>query len=357
MATNFGMIWYYVKLALNSILLLWSCVILHKELRARKTLDLTLTSKWMLRWSLGSMICIPIFAALQLATRVEEICRITIPMVMFIRSCAFVFFQNYQLSQIYFCFSNSTTSSDKGFPNYLFVILYLMGFAVLAIHILIGVTRDFMPQNNCSLTQLDDEHVMMVGLREMVYFSWCIFIGSLYCIKLNKFNKLSNDPNKEAINIRISFILNKITFFNVGYNSLVAINAIIMFCRLTIYKQRWLVPFESSLSAVNMLFLAHFIYLAMEHNRASYLKFLKFIKNYTNCCCFKRLIKNAEPFMAGINEGKDVKIDKSGFQKGDAGGKSLETNTRNVQSHVSPLELDANMSERTETKEGTICDV
>ena len=96
-----------------------------------------MTSKWMTTWSLSSMISVIIFAALQLVTRVEGVCKIAVPMVVFWRCSSFVSFQNYQIAQIHFCFQNSKISSDNGYPNWIFIILYLMGFVLIAIHILI----------------------------------------------------------------------------------------------------------------------------------------------------------------------------------------------------------------------------
>ena len=311
----------------------------------------------MLRWSLLCVVDNIAYATLNLlAFSIEAVCPMTTSIAIFIQSCAFVWFNFYQLAQIHYCFSrnSSTLTATHGYPVWLFIVLFAWGNVIKIIHILMG----YLKKSDCHLTQEIDNNSYFIVLivENIMYFLWDLIIILLYFNKLNKFNNYTNDKNKECIKRRISFILHKILFVNIGYNIIHAMNTAITFIRFR-FTDEWLIPFHHGISALTMIVLVYFTYIVMEHNRDQYLKLLRFFRKFLNFCCFKKMVENASPFLEELADDTQTDGKNSGdihvhspqetHQEESPNERSMDTNTKS-QSTPSQIELEI-MSEYTQT--------
>lgn len=370
--------WYF----LIEILILF---IFKSELISRqKKRGETLTSTWMLRWSILSIISCVLFAFMSILKRITmgQVCNITIPSCAFFQLLAMIFFMFYQLSQIYHCFSQNKIKTDRGYPQYIFYILYSFGFFIVILQLIISYDNFQTVTSQCVInwehTQNHQIILTLWILKKIVYVLWCSLIVFMYFWKLKKFNKLSTDKNKDLINQRISFILNKILFLNICYQILVGINTIITYLGLQFPENLTVFVIEFIVSGLNMLLLAAIMCLVMEHHRTSYIKLLLAMQKYCNCCCFTSIIDNAKPYFPGHDDVRTPSTTKSDgkqniqFVKNDENSnkpvigimgkqmqrKSIETNTMTVtaypefvkkNTHISRIQLN-DLSEMTRSE-------
>ena len=104
----------------------FNILILHSECKKRRQNDIKYTTKWL---KLFSMICIisgTIYSIYLSVSHLPMLCEIsTITTTM--TALQFIAMGLYQLSRLHYCFANSKVHSNKGYPKWIFIAMYLIG--------------------------------------------------------------------------------------------------------------------------------------------------------------------------------------------------------------------------------------
>ena len=111
-----------------------TCRIQHLEANNRQKQKSLFVSKWLRIWSslcikIAPMICI--VQSLQYVYGLCHFCEILVSMLNPLQPLAMGY---YQLSRIYYCFARDQVYSAKGYPNWLFYVMYIFG-ALWAIYL------------------------------------------------------------------------------------------------------------------------------------------------------------------------------------------------------------------------------
>eukprot|EP01084_Bolivina_argentea_P059256 108167_1 len=208
----------------------------------------------------------------------------------------------YQLCRLYYCFSINEAYSNRGYANWLFIIMYLIG--ILWINaMIIGIWFLINISNYCGVNQ----HIVYIetnanyryhplygiitGIYAFIYLLWDFMTLSLYIIKVISFRKYKS----ENIDVykRIMSILNRILILTIFYQ-MTSVTLIIMTVIEELYGRTFVVIifYVGSVHLVSIA-MNYSMYLMQNHNTDSYKKFLKFLYNlklYYICCCCKSII-------------------------------------------------------------------
>ena len=215
----------------------------------------------------------------------------------------------YQLSRLYYCFANEQVHSNKGYPKYVFIIMYILGLIHLinyplsaALSTVIG--SDFFKE--CSyIYNSDVDEVQFVRInvdiwsvtaeQDWIWFqcSIILFIAwdlSTLCLYIYKTLSLKSQMKEsEAVSKRISNILNKIIILTIMYQLFFFLGLII-----SSFREYWnyfgLIgwSFSNLISSMAMIIS---MYLMMDYNKKDYVKFIKLFKRFCFClscsatCC------------------------------------------------------------------------
>ena len=112
--------------------------ILHKEWIKRKSKKIKFTNKYLQIFSLTSMISGVLYGFFFFVTHFNGLCHFASSIRISCLSFQGLFMGFYQLSRLYYCFSQTKVYSNKGYPNLLFSIMYIIGILLLLTGILSG---------------------------------------------------------------------------------------------------------------------------------------------------------------------------------------------------------------------------
>ena len=213
----------------------------------------------------------------------------------------------YQLSRLHYCFANSQVHSDKGYPKWLFILMYTIGILISINHIAsIEFVKDsYIFLSKCGInnkfqfyshgldlvnTNVPSLYTVGVGL---CFFGWDLFTLYLYILKIRTFRVYKDDaPN---VYKRIKSILQKIFILTVLYQLsgviFVGLIGLYFFVIDTDIIRIQLMPMLSS-SCMSLIFSVS-MYLMMDHNVKHYVRFLKIVQrlrlNYL-CCKWRHFV-------------------------------------------------------------------
>lgn len=192
----------------------------------------------------------------------------------------------YQITRLKFCFSSQSIHSQMyGYNNWIFNVLYLIGFIFIAYGILLGfmsfTVSEQEPNLGCLVEENDDKVIASAGLSFIVsYICWDVSILLLYIYKIQQINRNKNLKKNDKIYIRIKNILNKITILTIIFElqSFVFVTSYII--GAVIFNIKTLI--DAVNGPIFCILDVIVIKLMMEHNDEQYQHFLNF------CKCLRR---------------------------------------------------------------------
>eukprot|EP01084_Bolivina_argentea_P079316 143899_1 len=218
----------------------------------------------------------------------------------------------YQLSRLYFCFAKSKAHSNKGYPSYLFYVMYLFGILIILISILFpafsynilycGINKyyRYYPKDEFLLTdQFPGNIRYWFKTLPIIYILWDTMILTLYVVKVCTFKQRKQCAQNEKISNRIMFILRRVLILTIFYEIPVFLNIIVIFVyhKFGPEENNGLIILRITyffLWGLTSICLNISIFLMQQHNDNRYRIFLVVIHKLCNiCCCFKYNITEA----------------------------------------------------------------
>eukprot|EP01084_Bolivina_argentea_P088650 160044_1 len=298
--------------SMNIIATFINILILHKEVKIRQDHNKECSKKhnsWFKSFSLLTMVSGILYTFIAIFKHTPHVCIIVRLSLIAIIVCQQVAMGFYQLSRLYYCFAKSKVHSNKGYPHYLFKIMYAFGILIILISILFpvlscrfahcGMTPDFRyyPKDEFLLA---DQFVVW-KILPIMYVCWDVLTLLLYVVKVCTFKKHTHCQKIEVYN-RIMFILRRVLILTIFYEIPVFLNIVIIF----IYRKKNIGTTEKNnglvvlrityffLWGLTSIFLNISMFLMQQHNDNRYRRFLQTIqklctKSQMNivCCCFK----------------------------------------------------------------------
>ena len=273
---------------INLLFALISIYILKKELSSIKSGNAKYTTKYLKLWSLLCLICGPIIGLSYVCQTFDGLCLLTWYSKILFGAWQSVFMGMYQLSRLYYCFSRDQIYSDRGYPKYVFIIMFGVGILFLLHDLEMpleqGVTI------NCGLNgEVEYKELRkpwyFIGGNDAIYFhicSWIIYLSWDFGTLLLYIFKIRSLNNKDVINQRVLNIMYRICILTVFYE----IGTLIT----------WWISFVFTSSYINpTICLSISMYLMMEHNDKEYGKFIAIVYRFNLhylCCCYRHIIVN-----------------------------------------------------------------
>ena len=310
----------------NSMVISLLCFVIataikYREKRKRKHPDNIVPSKYLFAFSYLCIFMGPIITMFGAVSYLPALCLISAHLrgpSLFLQIMAM---ECYQLSRLHYCFSRDQIHSDKGYPQWVFTVL----FSVLVMWFVSAVIW------NCVLFTtecwIEGDGTAFIGgviLFPLKYWIWIIphvlyvafeFITvSLYWLKVDALrpNVCGNINDTDSpIHNRIYSILHRIlilTYFYVGVN-------VIMFmlgCASHVPIEMELINFSLSWiwpSSINSLSISYSMFLMQDHNTSEYITFLRFIKR-NKCvfcfCCFGPMVNEQYRMLVENVDGREL---------------------------------------------------
>ena len=290
----------------NIVFTLMVCKILHCEIKKRKHENIKFTT-W--QFKLWSIVCISsCFTGLFLSVfeKINIVCTFASFVIAISYVVMFLSMGFYQLSRLHYCFANSQIHSDKGYPKWLFNIMYI--FAILMVINLIVVLEiggdgDIVWHTFNSKCGINDKLQFYYQPIDIIssnvtlfpyahvsilcFFFWDLFTLSLYIFKIRSF-RIYKDKNPSVYK-RIKSILQKIFILTMLYQLTALIYVVMVFFGFIGLKviETIVSIMALFLTGIFPLIFSLSMYLMMDHNVKQYIRFLKIVQflklNYL-CC-------------------------------------------------------------------------
>ena len=270
--------------------------LLNSELKQRKQATVSFTTKWLKIFSISCIFSSFLSQLFYLIVYIPPLCTI---MYLFCALSSLICGLSmgfYQLARLHYCFANEQIHSNKGYPKWVFITMYLFGTIMCFISLILIVLSDNSTygfiNSRCEYAKNGDLYIYTVSMpiipaAKTWYFivfpcvvSWDILTLALYACKINVFLRYKDKTSDSVVYKRIMGILNRITILTLFYIIMIAmgmaINAFVMKFKVIAAAQftRSLVIFSYSYS----------MYLMMDHNQNKYTNGgLFIILNYIGC--------------------------------------------------------------------------
>ena len=315
--THLAYVWI-TSCIISFVVFLSNTILAYKEYKTRKSHDVLFVTRWLRLWSI---LCIS-FGSIGLLTvtlhNLPPFCYFSLYLMRILNSLPPLFMTFYQLSRLYYCFSRDKAYSDKGYPNWLFIIMF--GLAILCYLSFIistidhyvtscGINNEYKAYINYKNFGNYAKYVWILGILTAVHITSEILTLMLYIYKIYTFTKrLHKNNNSTKIKNRILSILNKISIITMFYQFIsILIVLIWIYIRIAMGK----IIFDVLYNLIPLLY-SYSMYIMLDHNKKSYQWFLKILyrfKLYFVCyCCCKQMIfeqwSNIKSLELTINENK-----------------------------------------------------
>ena len=210
----------------------------------------------------------------------------------------------YQLSRLYYCFAQEMVHGTHGYPEFLYVIMYMIGIMIVIsssvfpwfVHdfdIKCGINDKYQYYPLPDFQQTDQITSNWRNATGIILIIWDITTLWLYTYKVIQFRLKSKIQLQ--IKKRFMSILNRILILTLCYESgwiCVMVLSIIQ-DQLAIIEVFYCVQ---CMTAVASFMMSYTIFLMQQHNTDRYRKFLNGLYEsklyYIGCCCFGRMIRN-----------------------------------------------------------------
>ena len=283
--------------------------LLIKEWKKRNADEISFFTKALKYFSLCTLISGTLYPFSKLISFIPFTCHFSGPLRYTFLYSEAVCLGYYQLSRLYYSFSQNKSYSEKGYSDKLFIIVYILGLFIL----LNGISfpwlfalNDYCSYNsnhqmiykytNYGIFEYDKVVPRWIAISATAYLVWDFFILWLYAWKVCHIIKHQKQIQKEKafdeIGGRISRILQRIFILTMIYEIPVVLGII----------SGGIVSFFDHIStriAYQLLWIFgsiggnYAVFLMQGHNDEEYKKFLRichFCRVYYICCCFKALI-------------------------------------------------------------------
>ena len=233
----------------------------------------------------------------------------------------------YQLSRLHYCFANSKIHSNKGYPKWLFIIMFTIGVILLINWPIAVVFFGFFFFSNCGINaKLEFHYVPMdivsfkyaflwINATAGIYQIWDLVTLFLYYHKIRSIRKtIKNMEKNQVVFNRISSILYKIFILTMFYEILQFI-AFILVIIAPFASHYWFETFARNTAFMisNIVFSVS-MYLMMEHNKSEYVIFLKIIyklRLHWICCKYGSVVVEQLDELLRNNNANKEKIQKN----------------------------------------------
>ena len=221
----------------------------------------------------------------------------------------------YQLSRLHYCFSQNSAQRRNGYPKWIFIAMVTFGSLLLASFAILHFVGEPLP-SSCGFKSdytfewkyressilftgdLEEQRHSFYTLNRIIFVAaslWDLITLLLYCHKIRSFRKVPA-LQQNAVWHKIMFILQHILvitlFYQISFLALsAALSAVVYVSRVTrIAKYTILNALLGSLTVL----LSVSMYLMIEHNTESYVRFLRCFKwtylKYICFCCGHRIV-------------------------------------------------------------------
>lgn len=314
---NKPLAWISINIIMGIIVLIINWRLLKKELSEIRSDKFTL--KYLQWTSLLSISCGTVFAFFIIVQPFPIFCYISIQLQTTALINQLLFLGFYQLFRLYYCFAQSQVHLNKGYPNWLFLIMSIIG-VILMINSMIFPWFYFPFIHQCGIHQHDYKSYIVYSnlistsiannwfiLSFMCYLLWDLASLILYLLKIRSFRKYQEN---NAIYQRILNIMYRVLILTLFYE--IVGTGIISLCNVVIS------PFIESdadirnkdniQALIASVIYSYSVFLMSEHNTEYYIKYLKsIIVKYVFCyfcCCRSRIILQIDYFEKNIQDDK-----------------------------------------------------
>ena len=210
------------------IFVILNSIILRKEYNKRKQSTLTFTTKWFKYTSIGCMVCAVLHPLSSLFRLIPGLCLFSIWIHYVFAGLVAIFMTSYQLIRLYYCFSNDQIHSKKGYPKWMFIVLFIIACTctllwgvIMAFNASIKPFRYHCKIDNKWYLQYQTIHIPQIGSILILILFVMLMIILLDAITLFMYHykiRLFKDfGDKKVIHKRIKNILNKIFILTLFY--------------------------------------------------------------------------------------------------------------------------------------------
>ena len=278
--------------------------ILKNEIAKRRLPDSTFTTKSLQYSSLISIIAAFISNLLLSLHEIDGFCNFSRFLSHFMFATQYLFMGFYQLSRLYYCFSNDKIHSNKGYPKWVFIIMIIFGVSlsinwVLTMHTYTGYSLN----NKCGINSRFEfyyDRFTIFSFKNTIIISW--FLASniswllwdfttlmLYYCKIRTFRDvIASKDQSEVVYKRILSVLYHIFILTIFYEVFTNVVGPILSAILrAVIEIEWITNL-TDVVAISIASMAINIsmYLMMDHNKSDYIRFLRMIsKLKLNCIC------------------------------------------------------------------------
>eukprot|EP01084_Bolivina_argentea_P063386 115750_1 len=292
--------------------------ILRNEWKIRKSSLSKFTTKYLQLWTFLCILCGTILGLFWVLLYVNGFCYL-MPFGGVIVACQPICMGFYQVSRLHYCFSKGQVHSNKGYPDWLFIILYVIGITIIIMSIF-GSIFGGIP-SVCGINKKYEFYVEFIyfekELRDftrlvaggLIYFTWDILTLLLYAFKIRSFKKFKGE--NMAIHKRILSILYRVLICTLFYEivSLICIICYFMF-KYVAENSVWSDILYHFCEGLPVVIYSYSLCLMLQHNTMQYIRFLKFLKqskfNYF-CCCYKFIVIDQLDEL-NVNEEEEVNV-------------------------------------------------
>eukprot|EP01084_Bolivina_argentea_P177212 306495_1 len=298
-----GSMYFLLLVALCSV---WKSEVKKIKMNSTKTIgSSSFYQRLMDIWAKTFMMVSIIATLLCLASNIRYICFVAAPTATIAWMLLKYLLTLYQISRLQMCFSSQQVHSKKyGYSKCCFVVLYIVPILLLSqlalLHTFGNSEVHYDEIYEVCIVTADKNGASISFLFTLLYLIWDWTVLWLYIYKIVQFhrktttketNNNNNNNNNDVIFKRIHFILKKITILTILYEA-IGIPLIVTVFTLIANNTLGLVLIDITW-CLDIMMSSFLMYLMLEHNDQTYLRFIKFV-----CFCCPCLIQDG-------NDGND----------------------------------------------------
>ena len=276
------------------------------EIKKRKKSNVTFVTKSLQYVSLMSMITALLANLCYILRYFNGFCIFSTLLANILLLTQAIFLGFYQLSRLYYCFSNKNIHSNKGYPKWLFIVMISIGVSLIINSLFISIIYNNQPYVKCGInakfefyyvthiTYTNKYLSLWPAATGIIFLLWDITTLSLYYYKIRSLRDIIKNKD-ENIYKRVLSILNRIFILTLFYQlstAIVAVFAVII--NLIIIDIVCVQTFLNNLGVgIFSVAVCISMYLMMDHNKNEYIKFLRFVKRsklHWICCKCRKIV-------------------------------------------------------------------
>ena len=279
--------------------------LLKTECRHSKKPTITSTKPYIQIWSTPCFIYGIIFGLLYFIGYFQILCKISSELINISFTGQAISMGFYQISRLHYCFAQATVYNQHGYPQYIFIIMYIIGGIMLVssliypwifsdVHIKCGINEHCQYYPFESMFKANEVNSGWVYIGSTTFILWDVTTLLLYSCKILNINR--QKCFAKQIQKRIMSILNRIMILTLFYE----IGFILSFITLVIHS------FSDNnnsytLNVISLLMtsvmISYSIFLMQSQNTDQYRKFLEILYKSRlyyifGCCCCEKMITN-----------------------------------------------------------------